>query len=675
MYARIFVVLLFGAPFTAHGQQPATIDPDSTRRVGRDTTRQPVRLTEVTVVATPSTRAAPASTLRLDALAIRESPADGPWDLLRQSAGVEVHEQGQGPGFASDASVRGFSSDHSTDLALWIDGVPINEPVNGHAEGYSDWSLLFPAAIRDITVIKGPTSAVFGDFALAGVVNVRTLERMRGTRATVSGGSYGRVDGSVVTGFDHDAAGGGVLGIRAAHGDGWRPNSASDLAQVHARVLHDVSTNTTVDGGIELYGARWRSPGYLGEAEFARRAYYIVSNVSDGGFKRRAQERVSIRTLTGPLLWRTTAYATQGLWSFYLTIPPAGGRFEGTGSQTEEIDARAAFGLTSALTWAFRRGELSVGGETRWDRAHYQNWFTTARARDSSAVLVVAQRVSEALFVQAVYDVTERVRMTAGGRLDAFATRSAPTVGTVQKSTHAVVSPKIGALVRVAPGLGVYGNISRGFRSSDGVVTDPTLAPVTAWAYESGIKVDGRVATVSAALFRVDVGNEQTLDPLTRGASSGGSSRRQGLELDIVAPLGDALHASADWTLNDARYTSRVVAAADPTTPPLVLTGLRVYNTARSVGSATLELKPIRAAWHARVSANWVGSYSPFDEPGVILGGFGLLHGGVGVRVGAVQVEMGIRNVLDRAYPELVARHIVAPGSPRTGYGRVEYAF
>src|SRR5438874_233691 len=127
-------------------------------------------------------RAQPMGATHLDAAAIQLTPARNPYDLLRQTAGLEVHEQGQGPGFASDASVRGFSSDHSTDLALWIDGVPINEPVNGHAEGYNDWSLIFPAAVRDIDVIKGPTSALFGNFALSGTVNVRTLERMTGTQ-------------------------------------------------------------------------------------------------------------------------------------------------------------------------------------------------------------------------------------------------------------------------------------------------------------------------------------------------------------------------------------------------------------------------------------------------------------------------------------------------------------
>src|SRR6185437_15297217 len=106
------------------------------------------------------------------------------------------------------------------------------------------------------------------------------------------------------------------------------------------------------------------------------------------GFKQRGQERVSLRFISSSLLWRTTAYATQGRWQLFLTIPPAGGRFEGSGSQTEEEDSRAGAGATTALTWSLPRGEATVGAETRWDRSRYQNYFTTARRRDSVAILV-----------------------------------------------------------------------------------------------------------------------------------------------------------------------------------------------------------------------------------------------------------------------------------------------
>src|SRR5690348_8699884 len=216
---------LCGAPLSAVAQQPPPTPRDSSTR---DSLRRTV-LHPVTIVATPAARAEPVDATHIDASTIELTPANSPYDMLRQAAGLEVHEQGQGPGFASDASLRGFSSDHSTDLALWIDGVPINEPVNGHAEGYNDFSVLFPGGVRDIDVIRGPTSALFGNFAVAGVVNVRTLERMQGTQFSAEGGSFGRGEAMLLTGFDHGARGGGVLGARFSREDGFRPNARYDI--------------------------------------------------------------------------------------------------------------------------------------------------------------------------------------------------------------------------------------------------------------------------------------------------------------------------------------------------------------------------------------------------------------------------------------------------------------
>ncbi|MEP6492159.1 MAG: TonB-dependent receptor [bacterium] len=643
----------------------------TTRTIRSDSARKDsiARLKAVTIVATPAERSEPVNATQVGSAAIRLTPANSPYELLRQAAGLEVHEQGQGPGFASNASMRGFSSDHSTDVALWIDGVPINEPMNGHAEGYNDWSVLFPGGVRDIDVLHGPTSALFGNFALAGVVNVRTIDRMRGSEISASGGSFGRADAMALTGFDHGASGGGVLGARYEREDGFRPNARFDVGQGHARIVHDIGAGTTIDAGVELYGGHWNSPGFLSADEFSAHDYNVVSNPSDGGYKRRAQERVSLRMLSGNLMWRTTAYATQGRWQLFLTIPPAGGRFEGSGSQSEEEDSRAGAGATSALTWALERGEITVGGEARWDRSHYENYFTTVRSRDSAADLVTGRQILAAPFVQSYFNLTDRVRVDLGVRYDVLGTRSAPDGEDVTDATHGVVSPKFGTLVRLNSAFGVYGNVSRGFRSSDGVISDPTLAPITEWAYEGGVKADHNGASVSAGLFRMDVSNEQTFNPVTLASSNGGASRRQGVELDWHLPIVSKLASlSGEWTFNDARYRSLTAVPEDGGGPPVVLNGLRVYNTSKYVGGAGIDLAPAGAVWRARVSGNWVGPYSPFDEPGVVLGGYGLAHVSVGWTFRTFDLDLGVRNAFDRAYPELVAGDVVAPGQPRTLY-------
>jgi len=659
----------------AAAQHPTTTPTDS---AARDSLRRAV-LQPVTIVATPAARAEPVAATHVDAATIRLMASHNPYDLLRQAAGLEVHEQGQGPGFASDASLRGFSSDHSTDLALWIDGVPINEPVNGHAEGYNDFSLLFPGGVRDIDVIHGPTSALFGNFAVAGVVNVRTLERMQGTQLTADGGSFGRGDAMMLTGFDHGATGGGVLGARYQHEDGFRPNAGFDVGQGHARIVHDIAPGWTIDAGTELYGTRWRSAGFLSEDEFANHDYDIVSNSSDGGFKQRGQERVSLRLISNSLLWRTTAYATQGRWALFLTIPPAGGIFEGSGSQTEEEDHRNGYGLTSALTWSAGQGELTVGTEGRWDRSHYENYFTTARARDSVNAIATGRQISGAVFAQSHYDATERLRLDLGARFDEIGTQSAPAGELTTAASHGIFSPKLGALVRLAQGLGVYANASRGFRSSDGIIIDPTLEPIVVWNYETGLKydgaLDGRVLTATATVFRMDVSNEQTFNPLTGQANNGGESRRQGLEIETRVPLTHVVAITADWTFLDARYRHLTAESESGNEPPAVLDGLRVYNTARYVGTAALELAPTRSWWRVQLAGNWVGPYSPFDEPGQVVGAYGLAHVSGFAQWGRLGIKVGVRNLFDRAYPELIAGHVIDPGQPRALFTSVSTSF
>jgi outer membrane receptor protein involved in Fe transport len=672
MLRPLLVLVCSLAPVTAatmlSAQQPAAAD--SARPPTDTVVAAPVHLHEVTVTAAPARREEPASATVVSAAALARVPATNPYDLLRQTAGIEVHEQGQGPGFASDASVRGFSSDHSTDIALWIDGVPNNEPINGHAEGYNDWNVLFPQAIREVDVVKGPTNPFYGNFALAGAVNVRTLERMSGTRGFASGGSHGRLEGTVLSGRD-DGETGAVVGLRGVREDGWRPHAGYRMGQAHGRLLRNLSPATTIDGSVELYLTGWDSPGFLTDSQFAARRFDVVANPTDGGLKRRAQERVSLRVVSpsSPLLWRSTVYATQGRWQLFLTTPPEGGLTEGTGGQTEEEDHRYGFGATSALTWSPGKTEITLAGETRFDRSHYENYLTTDRQRDSAQVLVVARQLSAGLVLDARQDLGERLRVSGAVRYDVVGTRATPEGELTASDTRGIASPKLGALYEF-PGLGgVYANVSRGFRQTDGVITDPSLPFITAWAYETGLKLDHGAVHGSVAVFRMDVSNEQTFNPLTLTSTSGGASRRQGLELSVEARPLPALELRGDWTFNDAKYRELVTEEGD------TLSGTRVFNTAKYVGNVVAALAPPAAIWDLQLTANVVGPYTPFDEPGVELPAYALLHFGAGVRIAGVHTRIGVRNLTNHEYPEVRAGGFVSPGQPRSVYGGVDYTF
>ncbi|HTR82332.1 MAG TPA: TonB-dependent receptor [Bacteroidota bacterium] len=656
---RLFSIGLFLFLFFASSEQTEAALPDPSDSAV-------VQLPEVTITATEVQKAAPLSSIVVTPVMIQRTVSSDTWDLLRQTAGLEVHEQGQGPGFASDASIRGFSSDHSTDLALWIDGVPINEPVNGHAEGYNDFSLMMPEAIESIDLIKGPTSALYGNFAMSGVVNVRTLEKMDGTDLWLSGGSYGRFDGTALTGYDHEGSS-GVFGLRGVRDHGWRPNSDYSLEQGHARIVQDISSVSTLDAGIELYGANWHSPGSITLDQFDQRQFDVAANSTDGGYKRHAQERVSLRVSSGSsMFWRTTVFATQGRWQLFLTTPPEGGLDEGSGSQTEEEDKRYGLGATSALTWITPNNELTLGFETRHDHSNYENWFTTDRVRDSAQTLVSAQQQTEGLFLQSE-QIVGAAKFTLGARYDILNAQSIPPDAPSIADTREIFSPKLGAMYAIQQNVSLYANVSRGFRSTDGTIEDPTLPFITAWAYELGAKFDATDIRGSVSLFRMDVSNEQTFDPITLTSTSGGQSRRQGVEIDGNVRVTRTVNLTTDWTFNDARYRTLITDDGD------TLSGARVYNTAKYIGVAAVQIVP-SPLWEVRLSSNIVGPYSPFDEPGVVTPSYALFALTVGRTIGNAWLEVGVKNLADKAYAELRAGGFVNPGQPRSVYGTVKYS-
>ena len=105
------------------------------------------------------------------------------------------------------------------------------------------------------------------------------------------------------------------------------------------------------------------------------------------------------------------------------------------------------------------------------------------------------------------------------------------------------------------------------------------------------------------------------------------------------------------------------------------LDGARVFNTARFVGTVTVGIAPPTAPWELHTSANVEGPYSPFDEPGVELPTYALFHGSFGYHYRAAFLQVGVRNLLNKAYPELEAGGSVSPGQPRTVYAGIQYRF
>lgn len=108
-------------------------------------------------------------------------------DVLRQVPGLSVTQAG-GPGQASSILIRGANAGQTLVL---LDGVRINDPSG--PSGEFDASMIAPAIIERIEVLRGPQSALYGSDAIGGVVHIITKKGRGAPVASIrtEAGSYG----------------------------------------------------------------------------------------------------------------------------------------------------------------------------------------------------------------------------------------------------------------------------------------------------------------------------------------------------------------------------------------------------------------------------------------------------------------------------------------------------
>jgi outer membrane receptor protein involved in Fe transport len=116
-------------------------------------------------------------------------PQGRPADVLRLIPGLIINQH-QGGGKAEQYLIRGFDADHGTDLAIFVDGLPVNMRSHAHGQGYADLHFLIPETVKLVDVLKGPYWAQYGDFDTAGVVNFVTRDYVEENTLEVAGGSF-----------------------------------------------------------------------------------------------------------------------------------------------------------------------------------------------------------------------------------------------------------------------------------------------------------------------------------------------------------------------------------------------------------------------------------------------------------------------------------------------------
>jgi vitamin B12 transporter len=216
------------------------------------------QLREMMVTATRSARPVGdvvADVTIIDRDVIERAGAVGVADVLARVPGIEITRTG-GIGNATGVSIRGGESRHT---AVLVNGVRIDSHTTSGGAG---WSAIPLSQIERIEVVRGPTSAVYGSDAVAGVVQIFT-KKGEGPFAPVVALTYGsyqthRLDVSAsgsVNAFDYS------FGVSEGASDGFniRPNAVPaqnpdadgyKAASANARLGFQINTDHRVEVNI-----------------------------------------------------------------------------------------------------------------------------------------------------------------------------------------------------------------------------------------------------------------------------------------------------------------------------------------------------------------------------------------------------------------------------------------
>ena len=562
-----------------------------TVRAGPNTIQPPA--SPSTTPAEPTAPSAAASEVTLSRERVNAQPALRPGEVLEATPGLII-TQHSGEGKANQYFLRGFNLDHGTDLAITIDGMPVNMRTHGHGQGYADVNFLIPELVQSMRVRKGPYFAEEGDFASAGALRIDLINTMNPGlwQGTLGMYGYGRAlaiksypisagtpwtGNSTVTKAD-PLAGNLLLAAEATKYDG--PWDVPDrMKKLNGVVRY---SSGTADEGVSITGMAYKN-SWTSTDQIARRAVdeglisrWGTLDPTDGGNSSRYSLSTRISGINELGRTQLETYAIRSTltlynnFTYFLDDPSDGDQFS-------QGDKRTILGFHGNHTFKGRLGafdsETKIGIQGRFDDIDVALSKTVQRVFQADVRRDKVREDSIGFYAENTTRLTEWLRTIVGVRHDQFwANVTSDTPANSGNADASITSPKVGLVLGPFRNNEIFLNAGYGFHSNDvrGVTisVNPPNTPdanspadkVPFLVRSKGAEVGWRARPVqgletSIALFMLDYESELLFvgDAGTTEASR--PSRRTGVEWTTTYNPVSWLGFELDIAATRARFT------------------------------------------------------------------------------------------------------------------------
>lgn len=573
-----------------------------------------------------------------------------PGELLEAAPGL-IASQHSGEGKANQFYLRGFNLDHGTDLATWVDDMPVNQRSHAHGQGWTDLNFLIPELTARLDYRKGPYSARDGDFASAGSASVVYANRLVRDVATLSVGQNGYARTALAA--SRDAAGGALTyALELLHNDGpfVHPDDYQKLNGV-LRYSRGYANNGWSVTAMAYHG-RWNSTDQIPEravddsVDHKGIGRFDAIDDSDGGEARRYSLSGVWRRTASDSASKVNAYIIRNqldLWSnftYFMNDPVHGDQFA-------QPDRRVTSGFNALHTWHAHRGDtvasdLSVGLQAQNDNIFNGLLHTQARQLLSVTRQDHIVETSRAAWIESATRWGDSFRSIAGLRADNYRFRVRSDLGGAAASAgDTLLSPSLNLVFGPWKSSELYLNYGQGFHSNDARGAVTSAAPlVRSRGMEVGLRTEAIPKMQTAlSLYRLDFDSELSYVGDEGTTEAGAPSRRIGIEFsNYYKPV---KWLSIDFDAAFAHARSREVAPGQDRIPGAVEGVGQLALTASQLGK--------NGAWEAALRLRYFGPRPLIEDNSVRSHASTTLNGRIGYRIASdLRLELEGFNLADK---------------------------
>ena len=599
--------------------------------------------------------------------------------------------QHAGGGKAEQIFLRGFDIDHGTDIAISVDGMPVNMVSHAHGQGYADLHFVIPETVENIDFGKGSYYADQGNFNTAGFVIFNTKDQLDNNLIKLELGQFStqRILGiySLMNTKSHNA----YIASEYQLSDG--PfESPQNFNRLNFLAKYNYNNSNKERIGISLshFTSSWDASGQIPQRKIDDGTITRFGAIDDteGGSTSRTNlllehtkflDRNSL--IKNKIFYNLYQFELFSNFTFFLNDPI-------NGDQIQQKENRSLIGIQSEyqrfIRYRSAEIDLSVGIDVRADNSK-DNQLSRTKNRQEILERIQFGDIYETnlgMFVNAELSY-QKWLINVGLRNDVFRFQyidHLQQLYTINSVVSAIISPKLNVLYNQTNDLQYYFKLGKGFHSNDtrgAILQDGIKILPAAYSADFGI-IWKPIKNVifNAGIWNlyleqefVYVGDEGIVEP-------SGRSNRSGIDISLRYQPITQLYFQADANYTLARSIDEEIGQQFiPLAPDFTFKGSINYINSNGL-FAGLELRSM-------------GDRPANEDNSIIAIGYTIVDCNAGYTYKALTFNVIVQNLLDtewnetqfatesRLFDELepVEEIHFTPGIPFFIKGSISYAF